>query len=455
MKKEQLKSTDQLRQVSEASLIEEGGQSRIIKWSILFIAAMLVLFIIWAVLTKVDEVAVSFGDIQPVADIQVVQHLEGGIVSQVLVKNGEEVHKGEILMQFDPNAIKSELQKVQGKFVSLTLDSERLRAFIHQIPADRVDWAKKVIDSPYNTISNRAQIADLIRADRALLEQQNKERENQRAILKTKVAQKQAALQQLLGDKEETEKQLALYVKEELMFTNLVTKGYVSERDYIVVKRKANDVRAEVKHLATQIQEADSTLQEARDRLNHVDSTLDEEALKELNQIESQLLETRHNIERLTSVSKRLTLKAPVTGLVKGLKALPGTVVAPGEKLMEIVPTEGAVMVDSKINTRDIGHIRVGDPVEVKVTTFDFARYGGVRGKLEEISASTFTSEQGLPYYRARISLEQNYVGKNPQRNRLKPGMTVQADIVTGKKSIMSYLLKPITRALDTSFRER
>ncbi len=439
----------------EENLIEEGGYSRLVKRSIIFIGVILFLFIIWATFTLVDEVAVTYGDIQPVKDVEVIQHLEGGIVSEVFAKDGQEVEKGKILMQLNPTAVKAQLQKEQGIELSLILDKTRLNAFVHDVPVQNVDWYKDLANLPYNSPENQRQIVESIQSDVTVLQQQIQQRENQRIVLQEKVKQKESQLKQLTDSEGDLQKQLDSYIKEENMLGSLVKQGYVSEREYIVAQRKTADARTQIERTQNQIIEAKSAMKESSDNLAQLDNSADEAATKELDRIDEQLIETRHNLQRLVDVSSRLTIKTPITGLIKGLTALPGTVVAPGDKLMEIIPTEGEMQVQSKLSTRDIGYVRVGDPAEVKVTTYDFARYGSVKGKVTEISASTFTSKEGLPYYQIKISLEKNYVGKNPKENILKPGMTVQADIVTNKKSIMSYILKPITRALDSSFRER
>lgn len=449
------KKEQQLKEISNATLIEEGGHARLIKWGIIFLSVMLLIFILWASFTKIDEVAVSFGDIQPANDIQVIQHLEGGIVQQVLVRNGDEVHQGQLLLKFDPSAINAELLRTQSREISLVIDAERLRAFVHKIPAAQVDWSRKVIISPYNTVRNTQQINDLIQAGVALLQEQNAKRKNQESVLMSQISQRQALLDQFTQNLEITKKQLELSVREEKMFSELVSKGHISERDYITIQRKTNEIRAQVSQLDAQIVQAKNALIEVHQRLEEADTNLDKEALEELVDTEALLLETRHTIERLNDIVQRIGVKAPVTGIVKGLTISPGSVVRPGEKIMEVIPTEGELLVISKVSTRDIGHIRVGDPVEVKVLTYDFARYGGIKGTLDSVSASTFTSEDGLPYYRAKITLSKSYVGSDPQQNQLKPGMTAQADIITGKKTIMEYLLKPITRGLEASFKER
>jgi membrane fusion protein, adhesin transport system len=132
-----------------------------------------------------------------------------------------------------------------------------------------------------------------------------------------------------------------------------------------------------------------------------------------------------------------------------------GGVIPPGAIITEIVPLDKELVVEAKIQPRDVGHVRIGQPVTVKVTTYDFSRYGGITGELKDVSASTFLDEQGEPYYKGIVELDRNYVGKDPMHNRVMPGMTVQADIKTGKKTLFSYLLKPVYSSVSTAFRER
>lgn len=453
---EEKSDREQLKRVSDANLIEEGGHSVLVRRSIIFIVIMLAIFVIWSIFTKVEEVSVSFGEVQPVKDVQVIQHLEGGVVSKVFVKDSQEVKVGETLMLMNPSAVNAELQKAQGRVVSLNLDAERLRAFIHKTPDKKIDWLERIKGSAYSKYSaNQAKVAELIKQDMRFLEQQNKDRESQRKILTEQVAQRKSQIAQLKTGKIELGKQLVLYEKEEKMFQTLAPRGYISQRDYLIAQRKTHESRAQIKQTTSKLVEARSSLIEAQSQLEKLDSSLNKEALKELNDIDAQLLEMRHTIQRLQDASKRMTIKSPIVGIVKGLKVLTGSVLAPGEVVMEIVPTEGEMQILCRISTHDVGHVKVGDPAQIKIMAFDYARYGGIDGQVESISASTFMNKEGLPYYKAFVSVERNYVGKDPSRFHLKPGMTAQVDIITGKKSIMAYLMKPITRALDNAFRER
>jgi len=450
-----LNLSEQFKGIFNATYIEKGGYVQLARKTIYFIALMIVVFILWATFTQINEVAVSYGEVMPLHDVHVMQHLQGGVIEKLFVKNGQEVRQGEPLMKLNPEILKADLQKAQSREVSLLLNAKRLRAFIDKHPEAKIDWYDTLENHPYNVPSNTAHIQKSIQKDINLLHEQNTQRENQYRIFLERISQKKSELKQYTDTKIQTEKKLKLHEKEEEMYESVVEKGYVSKRDYLIAQRKTIEATSQLKQITAKINTAKSALLETQGELKNLDSVLVKESLEELDAIDAELLTIRHTIQRLSEFDKQLLIKAPIAGIIKGLTAQPGSVISPAQGVLEIVPTRGEMVVQAKVSTKDIGHIRVGDPVHVKVMSFEFTRYGIVNGKVTEISASTFTNEEGLPYYEAEISLEKNHVGDNPKVNHLKPGMTVQADIITGKKSVISYLLKPITRGLQSSFRER
>lgn len=449
------KNSKQLEQISDASLIEEGGYSHLVHRSILFIAAMLTVFLLWSIFTRVDEVAVSFGEIQPLTDVQTIQHVQGGTVAAVYVKNGDEVTAGTPLLKLNPEQVRAELLKVQSKEVALLLDAERLHAFLNKTPINEINWRKAIKSTNYDIEENQKNVDGLIRENINLLMQQNKERQSQYTIFAEKVDQKEAQLHQYSDSKADLDRKLVLHRQEEEMYNNLVGKGYASKLDFNVSQRKTIEAIAQLKQTEAKIDQSKSELDESKSELKKLDSTFDKKALEDLNDMNEQLLDVHHTIQRLTDLSEHLVIKAPITGIVKGLSVLPSGVVTAGENIMDIVPSRGDMIVNCKISTRDIGYVHLGDPAQIKVAAYEFTRYGTVSGKVFEISADTFATQDGLPYYKGKVSLSKNYVGDNPKFNQLKPGMTVEVDIMTGKKSVISYLLKPITRGLSSALRER
>ncbi len=172
--------------------------------------------------------------------------------------------------------------------------------------------------------------------------------------------------------------------------------------------------------------------------------------------MKNEMVENNELIAKLETQIKRLELRSPARGIVKGLEIHTiGAVIPPGKPLMEIVPIGEELLAEVKVSPADIGHVKKGDHVTVKVTTFDFSRYGSINGTISGLSATTFTSMQGAPYYKGLIKLEKHYVGNDPEMNKVLPGMIVNADVITGEKSLLAYLLKPIHRSLNSAFIER
>ena len=195
---------------------------------------------------------------------------------------------------------------------------------------------------------------------------------------------------------------------------------------------------------------------EARRRRAELLARLREASGKEASKLGSELAELEQALQRARARVRRLKVRAPVAGVVKGLAVNTiGSVVEPGAVLMEIVPIGKSLVVESRVSTADVGHIRAGQPVEVRVASYESARFGTVEGTLERVSASTYVDEHGKPYYRAEVALSRKYLGNDPERAPLLPGMTVEADIITGHKSLLDDILKPVYRGFQTAFRER
>jgi HlyD family type I secretion membrane fusion protein len=446
---------EQLHQISTAALLEESSHLRLVMQGIIVTGFFVVALIVWAAFSSVQETAVTFGEVIPKGKIQVIQHLEGGIVSHVYVNNGDEVKQGQVLLKMDPAAVQAELSQLRANEISLVLDNERLRAFIGNKQAQAAQWSSAVINSKYNTVKNSEEIKSLLSDEQAHLAAQYKTYSDQLQILKSALQKKLELKKELQAQTKVMDRHVSLLTEEFEMYHKLKEKNYVSHRDYLVVVRELNKAKGERTRLDGELAQTEEDLKESEFKIKELYSAAQEKARKELGMVEDRLIELRHRIEKTEDQLQRLTIKAPVHGIVKGIAVFPGNVVQPGGQLLEVVPTGSVMLVESRVKPRDIGFIKVGDMVKVKVLTYDFARYGAIEGKLANISASTYNDEEGKPYYRATISLDKQYLGNDSNKKYVKPGMTVQADVVTGEKTILQYLLKPIHRARDAAFSER
>lgn len=432
----------QTRYLAQSVVLEEAGSSSLIRAGMMTVGIVIIAFILWSYVTEVDEVSVSFGEVVPSSQVQTIQHLEGGIVSEILVREGQIVEAGDVLLRLDPAAAYSERAQMQARRASLLLKAERLRA---------VGLGR---EPDFSIVSK--EYATLIKDQQSIYDVQTSAQQSNRQVLINQIEQTRTELD-VFDEQVSTMRQQVSIVEDELkMREDLYKRGLSSKVVYLGLKREANQARGEVNKLVQQRLKALEAHEEAKSRLAQDIAQSKEQALQEMGTVTSELAQVREALAKLDDRVKRLEVIAPVRGIVKGLQAnTVGGVLAPGATITEIVPLDKELIVETKITTRDVGHMRVGQPVTVKVTSFDFARYGGITGELTSISATTFMNEKEEPYYKAIVTLDRSYVGYDPENNRIMPGMTVQADVTTGKKTLLQYLLKPVYSSVNEAFRER
>ncbi len=443
----------QRRYLPPAVILEETSTLPAARRAVVIICSFLVLALIWGFITQVDETANAMGQVIPRGQVAVVQHLEGGIVEKILVKNGDKVIAGKtILAKLDPIAAKSELEEMQAREISLMVDAERLRSFVDEREDSFSEIISRAVKRHQETTSSKQDIQDMLNDDRLLFKLQNRARNDQREVVKSQIRQLEEESKQLDKQRETLEAHVQLLEQEKTMYKKL---GSVSKRDFLDVLRQVNRANGDLMQMNGQISKNREALNGAKQRLNELNSNLKETAVKQLDDINSQLAQLRKTVIRLQDRVKRLNMVAPINGTVSGLLVTNGAVISPGSKLMEIVPAKRDLVVEARIKPQERGHLKEGDNVKIKVLTYNFARYGTLPGKLESISASTSKDEKGELYYNAIIKPEKEYLGKRKGAMPILPGMTVQADIVTGSKSLIAYLMKPVHRAMKSSFSER
>lgn len=432
----------QSRFLAQSVILEESGSSGLIRAAMMTIAAVITGFVIWASLTDVDEVAVATGEVVPTGRVQTIQHLEGGIISAILAKEGDIVEAGQVLVRMDPAAAIADLDQVRAREAALILQAERQRAIGTGREPDF-----SIVRPEYQAMASDQE--SIYRSQKLALEKR-------RGVLLDQVKQRQAEIRSLQEKEENQIQHLALLEEELTMREALYKKGLSTKVLYLTSQRDVNRARGELTGLVTDLDRAADSLAEVRSRLIELETNQREVSLTEMGTVGAELAQVREQLHQREARVLRLEVASPLRGIVKGLtNHTIGGVVVPGGILMEIVPLDEELIVEAKISSRDVGHVTVGQPVRVKVVTYDYARYGGITGELRSVSPSTFLDEKGVPYYLGIISLDRGYVGYDPERNRVLPGMTVQADINTGKKTLIAYLLKPVYSSVSESFRER
>ena len=352
------------------------------------------------------------------------------------------VESGETIIRLDPTAALTELQKLRARRAGLEIRGERLRAIgIGGVP----DWSKVGTTFP-------SMVTDQQRIYEGSLEAFYSRQET----IRNQIVQRQVELEQLDEREETAGRQAEIYAEELLVREELFNEGLTSKISYLDAKRNLNTARGDLANLLTDRERAEEAIKESESRLLEIETDFREQALAELSETVNELIQVEEALVEIEDRVRRLEIAAPVRGIVKGLVVhTVGGVIPPGAVITEIVPLDKDLIVEARIQTRDVGHVKIGQAVTIKVTTYDFARFGGISGELQDVSASTFLDEQGDPYYKGMILMDRDYVGKDPAANRVMPGMTVQADIKTGKKTLFQYLLKPVYSSVSTAFRER
>ena len=442
LNKQKRKNTEQLRYLSQSVLIEEALTPHMIRSTLMVASIAIIVFIAWAAVTQVDEVAIAPGEVVPSEYMQSIQHLEGGIVSEINVKEGDLVQKGQLLIKLDGNSVKQDLSSLQVKQLGLDYQAERLRAFVNYLEPD------------FDKIADNHE--DLKQEQMKAFKSMIAARDAEKQIIGEQITQKAQTIKRLQKNLETLQNNFKLVEEERGIKKKLADQGAMSKVKFFEIEKALNDIKGEVNEAESQIVQAENELSEYQTRLDSLEAKHRDDAYRELDSIDSESLQNKERIKKLIEQVTRLEIKSPSYGLVKSLNAKTiGGVIASGQLIVEIVPLEGSLLVECKIMPRDIGHVRKGQDVTVKISAYDFSRYGTVSGKLEYISATTFTAEDNSRYYLGRISLDKNYVGNDEKQNLIVPGMTVQSDIVTGEKSVLAYLLKPIHSSLNSAFRER
>ena len=425
----------QLRLLGLTSVLEEASTPYLVRTSTLIISVAFISFLIWTGFAKIKEVARTVGEIVPSGHIQVIQHLEGGMVDEILVQEDELVAKGQVLLRIRGESIKADLNRLVTRQKYLQAREERLKKFLDP--------------SQSTTAKNGAQEYDILKGMLVA-------HEDEKQVLKEQILQKNEQIRLLKEEKKTILKNLEIAEQSFHTQKELYEERLVPQTNYLNALQEITARRGQLSTMEIQITQAQNSVKEFEWRLQSQNSKSRDDVLQQLGLVQNEMVENEVLIAKLTKQIERLELRSPAHGIVKGLEIHTiGGVIPPGQPLMEIVPLNEELLAEVKVSPGDIGHVKKGDEVTVKVTTFDFSRYGSIEGTITALSATTFTSEQGTPYYKGMIKLKKHYVGNDPKKNQVLPGMIVNADVITGEKSLLAYLLKPIHRSLNSAFIER
>lgn len=430
------------RYLAQSIKLEEVDVSWSLKASVYIALAMTVGAITWAGVTEVTEIATASGEVVPAGLNHRVQHLEGGIVEEILVRNGDEVEAGQVLIRMSSTRAESQFEQTRVRKVSLALDAERISALLQERAADFSRWE---FEFPELTAKQRT----------ALLAQRMSFDEQIRGA-RAQIDRRHDEISQLRNEHGARAAELAVLQEQLDMRETVANTGQLARDDMLSLRAKLLERQTALHTTRDRITIARDAKNEAQIRVAEITNRYRESLQLEANQTAADLAEIQASLEQLSDRVNRTEIVSSVRGIVNSLTVNAiHSVIEPAETIMEIVPTEDTVIVESRVSPHDIGHLETGLPVDVRISTYDPARYGSAKGTLRHLSASTYLDDRQEPYYRAEIELAQTNLEAHGRMHRIIPGMSVQADIITGRKSILDYLLKPVYRGFNAAFHER
>ncbi|MCF7352552.1 HlyD family type I secretion periplasmic adaptor subunit [Vibrio sp. CK2-1] len=449
---------------SSALMLSTAYTTRIMLWTIV---AFFIIAVIWASLTKLDKVTTGTGKVIPSTQMQVIQNLEGGIVKQVLVREGQPVKKGQRLLLIDDTQARSDFQGKASDIANMQADQFRLKAQIAAVKIDKQkakqtnSWEDSVIvdESLVPAFDEDFAKKHPILVARQLNEYQGNvsNLENQLSVARQQVTQKQRELDENRSRYSNLQSSYNVANHEFNMTEPLAKDGVVPEIELLKLRRQLIDTRRDLTSTKMQIPVAESAVHEAI--LKYLDIALKyrSDNQNELNKVSAQLSSQSESQVGLQDKVNRTVVTSPVTGTIQKIYINTiGGVIQPGMDLIEIVPTEDTLLIEAKIAPQDIGFLHPGLPALIKFTAYNFSTYGGLDGTVETISADTIQDEEGNSFYQVKIRTDESALtSKDGTSLPIIPGMTASADIITGKRTVMGYLLKPVLKATDSALREQ
>jgi adhesin transport system membrane fusion protein len=423
-----------------AENLQPNKAAQIFLW---VIAGFFLWVFIWAAFSKVEERVRGTGHVMPSGDIQVVQSLEGGILTKILVTEGAAVKKGQILLRIDDRRFASEGRGIEAQMIGLKAKQARLKA-----EAAGSDF---VIDPEIEK-----KYPDIAANEKKLYTSRQQEMATAVSIIESEVREAEANLSEIKASIGKYARSRDLLQKELGIMRRLVEKKAQPEIEQLRLERELNEASGNLSTAVQSQQSLEARLSTARKREQEKRSALRSQVLGELNDVETKLAAISQNLNVAEDRISRTELRAPVDGIVHKLHVkTEGGVIEPAQKLAEIVPSDNDLMVRAQVSPADIAFLKTGQSVRVSVTAYDPQIYGTLDGTLERVSADTVEDGRGNVFFEIDVRTKKNHLGPDTQPLPIVPGMISETDVIVGKRTILTYLMKPVLRAKDRALTEK
>mgnify|MGYP001365235240 CR=1 FL=1 len=450
---------DYTNDTAAAVLMNTPRGARVLLWSMLLFVTVA---LIWAYFAELEEVTSGMGKVIPSSQIQVVSNLEGGIVRELYIREGQRVEKGQALLLIDDTRFLSDLREREQEIAALQGDVRRLKAEVKSIHIQEdsgLAWREQVkvektdLEFPDDF---REQYPGQPDFQRSLFNERLGFVKNQLSIFGNQIEQREQEVIETNAKVRTLQRGVSLAAREVNMSRPLAREGIVPQVEILRLERQLNEMQGELESTRLLLPKLDASLRENIFKRKEVALTFRSDAQKELNERRNRLVQLQQGEVGLQDRVRRTSVTSPVKGTIKTLNVnTVGGIVQPGVDLVEIVPLEDTLLVEARIEPKDIGFLRPGLEAMVKFTAYDFTVYGGLVGEVEKISADSIQDEEGNTFFLATIRTRESFLGEETAPLRIIPGMQAGVDIITGKKTVLDYLLKPILRARQGALRER
>ena len=413
---------------------------RLVAWPVMILLA---LSIGWANFATLDEVSIATGEVVPAGRIRVIQHLEGGIIQEIYVTEGDTVREGQTLLQLDLASGGTNQEELQVRIDSERLVKARLEA----------EATGSELNFPEDVALRRPAI---VAAQRQAYEARRRELSSTIQVMREQVKQRVLEVEELTARSRAVKSNYRLALERLKMSKSLLAEGLTAKMEHLELEAEVENLDGEMKSLRPSLPKVEAAVEEARQRQQETESRFHREAQDQLGKIEENIARVTELLSDATAQGIRAEIKSSINGVVKNMRYNSiGNVVKPGEPIMELVPTGDRLVVEAKLNPIDRGYVNEGQAATVKISTYDFARYGGLEGIVIRVAPDSSTDEDGAPYFRVVVQTDKNFLGLREGNLPITPGMQATVDIHTGEKSVMDYLVKPVLKLRHEAFRER
>ncbi len=406
------------------------------------VSVLVVAALAWASVSSLDEVAIAEGEVVPQGQVRTVQHLEGGIVKEIHVRDGQPVEVGQPLVELDLASAGVNREEIQVRIDGLILKRARLAALA---TGDDPDYPADAADRHPQLVLAENKALDLTRA----------QLRSRASSAGDRIEQRIQEVSELEARRTSLSRSLPLVQERFRLSKSLLEEQLTPRMEHLERERELEEVRGDLARLNSSLPRARAALAEAQENAREIELEFRREISEQITLVELEIARERERLQKATEQRARAVIASPIDGVIQNLSYHTiGGVVGPGDAIMEIVPSRERLLIEARLNPRDVGHVEVGQRAVAKISTYDFVRYGGLEGTVVNIAADADTDERGRHYFRVVVETGDSTLGDGEELPII-PGMQATVDIHTGEKRVIDYLVQPVLKTRSEAFRER